>query len=433
MIATHMAYQLKIEGNEVRLFIDDDDRKENFDGLVEKTTDWKKDIDWVGKEGLIVFDDVGYGLEQDELRKDGFCVFGGCVKGDKLESNRQYAQEVFAECGIKTVPIKDFKSIPDAIYFIKQNSGAWVIKQNGMASKSLNYVARFDDSRDVINLLENYSLKPKWQTRTITLQQRIEGVEIGVGRFFNGHDWVGPIELNIEHKKFFPGDLGPTTSEMGTLAWYSNNENNKLFRETLARLKPHLKKINYRGDIEINCIVNDTGAYPLEATPRFGSPIIYLQMELHKSSWGKFLKAIAMGQDFKLKYKRGYGIVVLVTVPPFPYAKKLKDLSSRGVNIYFNKSLERKNFKHVYFEGIALKNDNKKKQYYVSDDQGYVLYVTAVELSVKSARRKIENTLKFIYIPKMFYRNDIGLNFIKNNLRKLKKLGYVSTWWPFLR
>ena len=55
---------------------------------------------------------------------------------------------------------------------------------------------------------------------SIVIQKKVEGVEIAVARFFNGSDWVGPIEINVEHKDLFNGNLGPKTGEMGTLLWY---------------------------------------------------------------------------------------------------------------------------------------------------------------------------------------------------------------------
>ena len=40
---------------------------------------------------------------------------------------------------------------------------------------------------------------------------------MAVGAFFNGNDFIYPINVNFEHKKLFPGDIGPFTGEMGTL------------------------------------------------------------------------------------------------------------------------------------------------------------------------------------------------------------------------
>lgn len=427
MMATHIAYKMVQEGHDVKLFIDDEDRKESFNNLVPKTNDWRSELAWLGKESdsLIVFDDIGYGIEQDELRSQGYSVFGGSALADKLESDRQYAHDIFTKYGITTVLTKDFDNIDKAISFVEENKGFWVVKQNGHSSKGLNYVGNFEDGADVISILKNYKENLDGKIKTITLQQKINGVEIGVARYFNGEDWVGPIEVNIEHKKFFPDNLGPMTSEMGTVAWYDDNEDNKLFKETLAKLKPHLKEIKFKGDIDINCIVNENGAYPLEATPRFGSPAIYLHSEIQTSPWGEFLKAIADGKQYKVEWKKGLGMVLVLAVPPFPYAYKIEGNSPKGVDIYFNTSITKEDFKHIYFEGVAVKNLEDKKQYYISDHQGYVLYITSIADNIDRNREQISDIVKKIYIPKVLYRNDIGIDFKNNTQARLKELGYI--------
>jgi len=426
MIATHLAYLLKKEGNDVKLFVDDRDRRENFKGLLQRINDWRKELPWVGKTGLIVFDDTGYGEVQDTLRKEGYSVFGGCLAGDHLEKNREAAQRIFAECGIKIVPIQECYGVDEAIDFIKKNPDAWVIKQNDDASKSINYIPQFANGSDAIAMLESYRSSLKGPNIRITLQQKIIGIEIATSRFFNGTDWVGPIELNIEHKKLFPDDLGPATSEMGTLAWYDTNENNPLFKATLGRLKPYLQKIEYRGVIDINCIVNENGAYPLEATPRFGSPIVYLQSEMHKTEWGSLLKAVADNKPYSFETRKGFGIVTLVAVPPFPYTKKLPAISPKGLPIYFDKSMNDRDMSHIHFEGVmATEKAGGELEYKIADYQGYVLYVTSVSADIRRARKKIRALIDKIYIPKMFYRNDIGLGFLKRGKRQLELWGYL--------
>ncbi len=132
LIAGDIAYQLKKEGCEVRLYIERRDCRDCFDGMVEKTSDWKKDLKWVGKKGLIVFDDVGYGPIQDRLRAEGYAVVGAGKMGEKLEQDRDYAQKILKLSGVninKQFQTKTF-SVRSAIAFIKKHRGAWVLKQN---------------------------------------------------------------------------------------------------------------------------------------------------------------------------------------------------------------------------------------------------------------------------------------------------------------
>lgn len=425
LIAGNVAHLLVKEGHEVKLYIENKKSRHNFDNMVTRVSNWRVELSWVGKDGLIIFDDVGYGKVQDRLRKQGYVVFGGSEGGDALELDREHGQHVFARHGMKTMELKDFDNMDDAAMHIKKHPGAWVIKTNNHDRKFYNYVGELESGEDTISLLRNYLLNSSINKSSITLQRRVYGVEIGIGRYFNGTEWVGPIEYNIEHPRFLPGDIGPTTSEMGTLAWLDDDETNPLFIETLAKLKEHLQKINFRGDFEINCIVNEEGVFPLEATSRLGTPIVHLHSEFFDGSWGKFLYAIASGKQYAQKWKRGYGIVLLISVPPFPYsAKKFNGNSYYGMNIYF-KDFSKEDFEHIHFEEVSVRSFDRN-QYYITDNQGYILYVTGTDKTVEGVQKKVYNLAQRIVVPKAMYRNDIGTDFIKNGLPKLRKWGYIK-------
>ena len=154
---SNIALKLKSEGCDVKLYVYKKENRKALDGMVEKTNNWRKELNWVGKDGLIVFDDVGFGKYQDKLRGKGYSVIGGGHFGDKLEMDRQYGQKIFSVMGINTLPTINFKSFNETINFLKKNPGPWVIKQNGHTEKSFNYVGRMKDNRDAISLLETYN------------------------------------------------------------------------------------------------------------------------------------------------------------------------------------------------------------------------------------------------------------------------------------
>lgn len=420
-------YRLKKEGHNVRVFVDEKEQQENLIGMVESTKNWKRDVKkWVGNEGLIIFDSIGYGKLQDKLRKKGYSVIGGCEMGDKLEHDRQYGQKVLSLHGVNVVPSTSFRNLKKAIKFVQENEGPWVVKQNGHASKIFNYVGNMEDGSDVISLLENYSCNNRKECGDIDIQKKITGVEIGAGRYFNGNDWVGPIEMNMEHKNLCNGDVGPKTFEMGTLTWYDENDaQNRLFQETLAKLKPYLKEIDFRGDAEINCIINETGVYPLEMTTRFGWPATQLQDEIHLSPWGEFLKAVADGKPYDLKYKKGYGIVALVATPPFPYDVQCHCYSPKGMKISFAKDITEEDMEHIHFEEVSMRKNYEKDGYYISGNSGFILHVGGVGNSIGEAREKVYSLIKKIIIPKMFYRTDIGQKFVEEDEKKLREWGWL--------
>jgi len=419
-----LCYRLVQEGHNVKLYVHDKDQWQNLDGMVKKTDDWKKELKWVGKKnGLIVFDTTGYGSIQDGLRRQGYSVVGGCALGDRLEDNRHFGKEIMDECGIKTLPSHAFHSLIDAMDFARKEQGQWVVKQNGHASKIFNYVGQMDDASDVIEVLKSYQKNNKRDTHTIELQERVRGVEIGVARYFNGVDWVGPIEMNIEHKSLHAGGVGPKTFEMGTLMWYDDDEENPLFQETLVKMKDYLCRIGFHGDIDINCIVNKDGIFPLELTARLGFPATQLQTALNISPWGEFLKAVADGQPYDLKYRKGFGIIVLIATPPFPYVAISRRYSMQGVRIFFNTKVTPEEMDHIHFEEVSKHKDGN---YYISGSTGFVLHVSAVSSTVEQARQKAYALIDKIIVPKKFYRNDIGVKFIEKERELLTRWGYLK-------
>lgn len=424
LIAGDLAYRLKLEGCEVKLFIEHPDQQNCLDGFVEKTKDWKKELDWVGRDGLIIFDDVGYGKIQDDLRKEGYRVVGGSEGGDKLELDREFGQKIFAESGMNVAPLFNFETADEAIIFVKENKGSWVVKQNNHQS-ALNYVGMMDDGSDVLGVLESYR---RIGVKNLSLQKKLNGVEVAVGRFFNGENWVGPIEINIEHKSFMDGNIGPKTGEMGTLMWYIQGNENKLFEKTLKCLESYLQKSNFRGTIDVNCFVEKENVYPLEATSRFGCPTVHLQSDLHLSTWSDFLSAVADGTSFDLKVREGYGIILTVAVPPFPYSNNdVTDFSAEGMKIFFLNELSHDEKSRVHFEGVSLEveSDGPTQYLMTKNSIGYAVFVGGVGRTVEAARERAYSLVKKIIVPKMMYRTDIGVEFINKSREELHSWGWI--------
>ena len=86
--------------------------------------------------------------------------------------------------------------------------------------------------------------------------------------------------------------------------------------------------------------------------------------------------------------------------------------------------MNEKDLKHIHFEEVAIRKEDLN-QFYIADSEGYVLYITSMGESIEEAREKVYKLAKKVIIPKMFYRNDIGMSFKNEGLAKLKKLGYL--------
>ena len=214
-LSLDLAYRVTQEGHEVKFSVHGETEKDVGEGFVDKADDRWEDL--VGWSDVIVFDDVGFGRVADKLRAEGKKVVGGSAYTDKLESDREFGQNELARAGVSILPSKNFTDFEEAIRFVQANPGRYVIKPSGKAQneKELLFVGQEADGNDVINVLALYKKHWAGKIRVFQVQQFAAGVEVAVGTFFNGREFVRPVNVNFEHKRLFPGDIGPSTGEMG--------------------------------------------------------------------------------------------------------------------------------------------------------------------------------------------------------------------------
>lgn len=409
-----LAWQIKKEGHEVKAFIKAESDKDVYDGFLEKVDDWQKFVDWAD---IIVFDDIGFGEIAESLRAKGKLVVGGSKYTDKLEEDREFGQNEMKRVGLLVLPHWDFTDFDAAIEFIRANPGRYVFKPSGNTfsdQKGILFLGQEEDGKDLIEILEQNKKVWAKKIKKFQLQKMAVGVEVAVGAFFNGEDFILPININFEHKKLFPGDLGPYTGEMGTLMFWAPP--NEIFNSTLLKMKGELAKSGYVGYVDINCIANPKGIYPLEFTCRFGYPTISVQMEGVTGEWGEFLFALARKEKTELKAKKGFQIGIVIAVPPFPFDDKKETFIYKDLSILFKKpSLE-----GVHLGDVRLLND----VWTIAGDSGYVLVITGSGTTVEEARKQAYSRVKNILLQNMYYRTDIGLKW-HNDSDKLHTSGYL--------
>jgi phosphoribosylamine--glycine ligase len=410
-----LAWKIKSENHDVRMFVEDKDQKDIGDGFIDKIDSWENSKDWAD---LIIFDDVGFGSIAEKLRKEGKLVVGGSIYTDNLEIDRNFGYNELKNAGVNVIPSWIFTDFDEAIKFVKQNPDRYVIKPSGIKQsnqKELSFVGEEEDGKDVLQILEIYKLRWAKQIKSFQIQKFISGVEIAVGAFFNGEDFIYPINVNFEHKKLFPGNIGPSTWEMGETMFWS--QPNIIFNETLLKMKEKLKQSGYVGYVDLNCIVNGRGIYPLEWTTRFGIPTISVQIEGVLSEWGEFLYALAKKEKFDFKTKKGFQVGVVLAVPPFPFTDpEIFKNYSEDATIIFKKS----NLDGVRLGEVKLVEGN----FVLAGISGYSLVIVGCGTTMEESRKTVYNKISNIIIPNMFYRTDIGERWFTDS-DKLFAWGYI--------
>jgi phosphoribosylamine--glycine ligase len=414
-LISDIAWQIVKEGHEVKYCIDSERDRDIADGFVPKCTDWRAEVDWAD---VIVFDDtLGHGTLAAELRAKGKKVIGGTPYTDRLEDDRSFGQDELRKAGVNILPYREFTDFGTAVAYVKANPDRYVIKPSGEASnvKRRLFVGDEDDGEDVVRVLEAYGKSFPDEIKVFQLQKRVTGVEVAIGAFFNGKEFAYPLNVNFEHKKLFPGNIGPSTGEMGTTMFWSGP--NKLFNSTLKRMEPVLAREGYVGYVDLNCIVNGNGIYPLEFTSRFGYPTISIQQEGMTTPIGEFFHDLAAGTTNKFKVKSGFQLGVRIVVSPFPFDDDATFNSvSKNAAILFKKGIP----EEVHIEDVKQVNG----QWYVAGTSGVVLIVCGLGQTMRQAQAQAYTRIKNIMIPDMYYRDDIGERWFEDH-DKLHTWGYL--------
>jgi phosphoribosylamine--glycine ligase len=313
-----LALRLLREGHQVKLYIKAPNAKDVYRGIVERVNSPHPKVG-----DVVIFDMVGMGKVADNMRKYGMATIGACAYADKLELDRKAGHDLMKSCGIKTPETVFCKTIPEAIAFLRGQEGEWFYKPSGNEDAGQTYGG---DVKDVLRFLDFSATRHK--PIGIELQRKIEGTEISIEGWFDGERFIYPFNSTFEDKKFMVGDNGPRTGCMANVVWGYDAPQPILALKTLCRLESVLARMNFRGPIDLNCIVDKEGVpHGLEWSPRLGYDAIQALSLLIAGDFGQQLAEFAVGKLPAFAVRDGFGMTLNVSMPPYPNtqgADKLK-------------------------------------------------------------------------------------------------------------
>jgi phosphoribosylamine--glycine ligase len=419
-----MYLRLQSAGHEVRVHARDSEAHDIMRNMLCFTDDWEKELDWIrdaGDDGAILIETASLGETQDALRADGFNVVGGSGLGDRLENDRAFGQSVLKDLGLRTATSHEFSDFDSAIDFVTRKPARYVFKLNGSEwSSTRSYVGMMENGQDLLAMLRGTQHTwPAGESPSFVLMDHVDGVEVGLGAFFNGDRFLSPANLDWEHKRFFPGDIGELTGEMGTVVTYRGAE--RMFERTLSRVAPMLRESEYCGYINLNTIVNDDGIWPLEFTCRFGYPGFPILDSLHRCGWDDVFRALVSRRADTVPTHDGYSVGVVITVPPFPYSHGY-DALGKGRPICFADDLSAADRDELHYGEVDMRDG----QLVTAGMIGYIMVVTGVADTIEAARSSAYARVGKVVIPNARYRNDIGVRLIERDFATMRRLGLLS-------
>lgn len=402
------------EGHEVRVSVSEPLASGTMAGLVPRSEDWRAELDWVraaGREGLILFEAVGFGKLQDELRDQGYNVIGGSALGDRLENDRGYALQLLASQGLRAPRVDEFTKVADALGDLAERPRRCAFKVS--ASNGDTFVGSFEDGRDVAALLRS---RAHVDGEPFILMDFVDGIETGVGAYFDGDKFLLPACLDWEHKRFFAGDMGELTGEMGTVATFEGSD--ALFEACLAPLEPLLRQAKHVGYVNLNTIINADGIWPLELTCRFGYPGFAVLEPLQAVAWSTLFDAMISRELERFDIRPGFSLGILLTTPPFPYSRH-EVAAPVGLPLWIGDIPDQ----HLHLGEVG----HDGSQIVTSGVYGWTAVVTGTGLTVGEAKAAAYDNAAQVRAPNLRYRLDIGDKLIAGDLEKLIGWGWLKS------
>ena len=401
------------EGHEVKVAVSEPLASGTMAGLVPRADSWEQELDWVrgNPDGVVLFEAVGFGELQDRLRAQGFNVIGGSAFGDRLENDRDYALGLLAQQGLKVAPVKSFTRVAEAIADLEQRPRRCVFKLCDSAGDT--FVGGLADGSDVAALLR---LRAPADGAAFILMDHIDGVETGVGAYFNGERFLAPACLDWEHKRFFAGNLGELTGEMGTVATFTGSE--RLLAATLKPLEGLFRAAGHVGWVNLNTIINEDGVWPLEFTCRFGYPGFAVLEPLQELAWSALFDRLLDRGSENFPAHEGFSTCIVLTTPPMPLSRKEVD-APVGLPLVVGDV----DPTHLHLGEVGAGDAGL----ITAGLYGWTAVVTGIGKTVaESAAAAYANAAK-VYTPNVRYRLDIGEALINGDLERLSKWGWLKS------
>jgi len=411
--------------NEVRYWLPTEqsgERPQFGEGMFERPVDWKPSMDWA--DLIVLTGNSAYATPLTEYFGKGYPIFGANAKAAELELDRGIGQEVLKRYGVNTLPYEVVKTVDEAVDHIIDARKPFVMKPwGGDGDKSMTCVPH--DVDEAVFTLRKWQKEKKFKGQ-LMLQEKVDGIEMGVAGWFGPGGWSAAIEESFEHKKFLNDDLGENTGEMGTVIRHVSES--KLFNKVLEPLTDYLHLCKYTGDCSVNCIIDDRGRpWPLEFTMRLGWPDFCIRQEVTKGCPVEWMLDLLSGRD-TLEVSTAVAAGVLMAHGDFP---KCKDPNPLWTGMPIN-GITTENYEHLHFQQVMSGEapkvvGGKEKNLRMSLTAGtYVLIAGGSGKTVSQAMEKVYGVANEIRWPgNVMYRTDIGRR-LEKELPILQKHGYAE-------
>jgi len=379
----------------------------NFEGIRQCCIKQNIGMVVVGPEEPLVKGIADFFASDPVLR--GIPVIGPSAKGAQLEGSKAFSKKFMERHKIPTASYREFSSdnYAEGIVWLQQHPLPVVLKADGLAAgkgvvicqSTIEAVAEFE--------LMIQGNKFGEASSKVVVEEFLTGIELSIFVLTDGKHFLVLPEAK-DYKRVGEGDTGPNTGGMGAVspvpfadAAFMDKITQRIIVPTVQGLAA--EDIDYRGFIFVGVIKVGDEPFVIEYNCRMGDPETEVVMPRLTNDLVELFRAVAeqkLGDSIIGQLPQTACTIVAVS-GGYPGSYE-KGLPITGLD----KLPEGPGDSLVFHAGTLVQDDA------IVTNGGRILCITSIADTVYEAVDKSRDVLEKIYYEGIYYRRDIGYEFL---------------------
>jgi phosphoribosylamine--glycine ligase len=386
----------------------------DFSAIKEFCLSHKIEMVIVGPEEPLVNGVYDFFKKDEELKH--IIITGPSAQGAQLEGSKAFSKKLMVKYGIPTAKYREFNAVnfEEGITYLEQHSLPIVLKADGLAAgKGVLICQNIAEAKEGFTEMIQKSKFGKAGSKVV-VEEFLDGVELSVFIITDGVNYVLLPEAK-DYKKIGIGDSGANTGGMGAISpvpfathHFMQKVKERIIQPTLLALQK--EEIEYNGFIFFGLIKVNEEPIVIEYNSRLGDPeteVVLLRLkndlvELFMAAHDQTLDQVKIETDGR------FAATIVAVSGGYPNEYK------KGLPIYLEYLENPEAIKHIDEDGgvMVFHAGTQKRGDEILTNGGRVLAVSALADTLGESIELSKETLEQIHFDGMYYRNDIGYEFI---------------------
>lgn len=359
----------------------------------------------VGPEEPLVKGIVDFFAADPALR--AIPVIGPSAKGALLEGSKAFSKKFMERHGIPTAAYREFDegNYAEGIAYLQQHALPIVLKADGLAAGKGVVICQshVEAVAELELMLQGHKFGEA--SNKVVVEQFLVGIELSVFILTDGQHFVILPEAK-DYKRVGEGDKGPNTGGMGAVSpvpfadeTFMKKVHDRIILPTVEGLGK--EQIDYKGFIFIGVIKVEEEPFVIEYNCRMGDPETEVVIPRLKNDLVELFQATAEQRLDQITIEKDDRIACTIVAVSGGYPGSYeKGLPIMGLDTPLPAD------SLVFHAGTRLQKNE------IVTSGGRVLCVTSFAETVYEAVDKSRDVLEQLYFEGIYYRRDIGYEFL---------------------